>query len=235
MTNVGSGPWREIVVTETALGCTKGYQEGLGMRTRLVMGMVAGTAALSMGGCYFDFDSFDGYDEPPPPSARAGFDGYGGVEQALEVRNGAIAGSMGDVEGFSGGVFLEEGWGYEGYSSVQLQAQDRSAGWATMAQLEVDGGLSGLEEGRVYQFEGYANYDESGIIGGARAHVRVLGCSGPAAGTWEFDTYADDVQVRLTPGSEAGFQRVDYRAHFSGSSSGATTQEVWGSFEVAVQ
>jgi len=185
------------------------------------------SAAATLSGCTFDFDR--GYWEEDVRYAEpVGYDASG----TLEVEAVDLRGDLGTVRGFSGGIWLDEGDGWDGYSQVQIQSQSAGA-WAVFVQVEVDAGFAALEPGQRYRFEGWGDGGYAGA-----PHVRVMGCSGPRPDDWSYDQYADSVDVVVQDSTRPGWIQVEVVAHFESwdeVGSGTTTQDMHTTFEVQVQ
>jgi len=154
--------------------------------------------------------------------------------EPLAVRNSTLAGDMGPVEGFSDGIWLEQGETAHRWAWVEIQSTDRSAGWAAMSRLHIDGGMELLEPGLVRTFEG-GTLGEPGFSedpgGEPTLFEDVVGCSGQTPGEWEWDVPAEQVEIEVDEGSEAGWVEVRFEATFRGFDL-PETQVVTGSFEV---
>ena len=103
--------------------------------------LLALLAALTLGGCYWELDSGGGYYED-----EYVYDyGYDYVyDQELVVSQADIYGDMSYVQGFSGGIYVQEPYAYEGYSQLTIYSESSyGTPWAAMTQIEVDGGLNG--------------------------------------------------------------------------------------------
>src|SRR5690606_32290231 len=124
----------------------------------------------------------------------------------VDIRAESLSGSLGAVRDFEGGIWLESGYDYGGVASLSVESRNRDEGWAVMAALTVEGGLShpDLVPGAVFTFRS-DEYDYG--YGEDRLYVSLLGCSGPADGYWEFDRNADEVTIQVQEGELPG-QRV---------------------------
>ena len=202
--------------------------------TRIVL-----LAVLALSGCYIDFgDGSDGsgpaewrddgrwVEAPPPPDP-----GYAYDPITYEVTGDTLAGSMGNVEGFEGGIFRTAGSGWEGYSSVQIDAANATEAWWVMGRMDIQGGLEheALVPGAHFEFD-----SSSGAYGdGTEVFISMLGCSGPAEGMWEYDQYAEEVEIDVEEGSEPSSLTIRFRAtfqHTDWETGASTPQIVDGSF-----
>lgn len=193
------------------------------------LALVLGVVCLP--GCELALLGALGDDEPDetlaPPYT---YEGQG----AIDIRSARLSGTMGHVDGFEGGIWLEQGFDYGGQSSVEIQSRDASANWAVMTMVTVEGGLAheSLTPGASLSFDG--GYATSG----RPMFISVLGCAGSADGGWDFDSTADHVDVQVRQGSEPGTQVLDYAAtwydptDYSGHRLGRQT--VTGSFEYRI-
>ena len=192
------------------------------------------TALPLAAGCYIDLgEQSSGGDSAGTGAPVFAFDG-GEDGEPLAVRNSTLAGDMGPVRGFADGIWLEHGGQADRWAWVEIQAADRGAGWAAMSRVQVTGGLELLEPGLTRTFEGGA-FAEPGFVeepgGEPTLFVDVVGCSGEMPGEWEFDLPAEQVEVQVDEGSEAGWVEVRFEATFRGFDV-PETQVVTGSFEV---
>lgn len=181
-------------------------------------------AVTTLGGCYFNLDT---------ESSRGGGGAFstdvdewdrsaetGSTAETLSVAEAEMSGDLGEVRDFSGELWLTEAYGGDDYLSVELQAEDRGR-WAAMNRIEIVGTFDELEEGQVYELDDHH--------AGANLQVDVLGCSGTERHFWDYDTYADRVELVVEPGQQEGSKRVSYTAHFDHR---GATQQVAGQFEV---
>jgi hypothetical protein len=139
-----------------------------------------------------------GWDEPYDP-------GY--YEDALELSNPDLAGRMGAYEARDGSeVRVAEAYTWSDYTYVELRSRDSSTG-ATMAGLSVESDLASLEPGQVYETASWER--------GGDGSINMIGCAGPADGSWDFDVPADVVRLEIEelPG---GLRRAHFTAEWSG-------------------
>jgi len=142
----------------------------------------------------------------------------------LEVRNESLTGTLGEVRGFEGNIWMESGYDYGGVASLQVDAKSTEEDWAVMAALTIEGGLDhpDLVPGAVltFRYDDYS-YDYSGES--RHLHASLLGCSGPADGYWEYDVTADEVTIEVQEGSTPESRRIAYTGTWS---DGSTVQGV---------
>src|SRR5688500_11146342 len=117
---------------------------------------------------------------------------------------------MGPVLGFEGGVSETSGSSYDGYSSVNVYAQNTSERWAVMSMISISGGLDhpSLVPGARLTFDS-SSWGYGGD--GTELFFSVVGCSGPEPSVWEFDQPAEEVQVQVEAGAAPGQVDVRYR------------------------
>jgi hypothetical protein len=204
------------------------------MTTVRIVSLVA--AALALSGCYIDLG--DGSERTPedwadtPVFEESAYEDpytYGDLT-TFEIDRTTLRGDMGAVNGFDGGIYEVRGEGYEGYTTVTVHSQSRGA-WAVMGQLNVQGGLENLVPGARLTFDNAA-YGYGGD--GTEMFISMLGCSGPEPSVWEFDQYAERVDVQVGEAVDPGRLEVRFQARFAGYdyTTGAPTapQIVDGSF-----
>jgi hypothetical protein len=158
-------------------------------------------AAAALVGCMDQNTYYDGYaDEGMELIESEDWVDYGN----LDLVDGELRGDIGDVRGLDQEADLRNGYGDEGYASVEVHANNRDG--AAMNLLEVWGGLDQLEPGtqQTYRPED-TDYDSD------RLSVQVIGCSGPDVYDWSYDEPADEVEVVVTE-DEPGVRRVEYTA-----------------------
>lgn len=178
-------------------------------------GLVAAVLACGamVGGCRWlrsreEWESLTGRDD----AAYVGGD--------LVVENGYQEGAMGEVTGHAGSTFVEQGYGYEGYTHVRLESQGR--GWWVMSLIDVHGAtLDDLVPGVVYRSATSGTLDDDAI------DVNVTGCSGPSQGNWTYDTQASRVELEVEDLGE-GLRRVHFRTWYR---NGSGEQLTSGSFD----
>jgi hypothetical protein len=184
------------------------------MRTAILI-----TAALSLGGCSWMYEEDDGGGAALLPG--------GDPAGNLQIENAYLEGDLGDVRGFAGGVWLQEGYSYEGFSGVEIQA--RGGEGAVMTMLSIEGGLDhpDVRPGAVLDFRGFEAYDYD--AGAQRLYVSALGCSGGAPGDWAYDQNADNVRLNVLEGAEPDTLRIEFTASFRHDGG---IQTVYGEFAV---
>lgn len=132
----------------------------------------------------------------PPPD-------YGTVDGRIE--NPWVQGQMNDVGTFAGDAYEVQYSGYEGYSSIRLDAGRRGGddfGWVMISlSTSVEGGFEGdqFEPGDSVNTEVYAT-----------------GCTGPDHGNYVFDGGAENVSIVVEAGPTETSRLFHYRADFSG-------------------
>lgn len=179
----------------------------------LVMGVLASGAML--GGCRW-FRSPGSYGTPSDPYAPT----Y--TESSLVVENGHQEGAMGEIDGYSGSTFVEEGYAYDGYAHVRLESQ--GSGWWVMSLVNINGAtLDQLEPGVTYVTA------TSGVLEEGQPDVSVTGCSGPSQGNYTFDTQASRVEMDVEDNAD-GSRHVTFRAYFPDYATGGE-ELTTGSFD----
>ncbi len=173
-------------------------------------------ATLSTGCFGFDWDSLfeDSYEYDD-----------GDYAGNLQTQRASLSGAIADVS-VSHAATSVDSWGDE-YGSDVTVTVDTGAG-AAMTVVEIDGDPH-LPE--VRPGDRVTVYDSRGGIGAAHdVDVRVLGCSGPEVGYWDYDGYADHVVVHVERYYDnPRIIRYDYTATFSDY---GETSRIDGSFEV---
>lgn len=142
------------------------------------------TAALSIGlsGCLMDFDElFDGFGEEWDEPASSG---------NLNVRQGELRGAIGPVTGLNHSATELDAWSY-GSTSHEVTVTVDTGHSAAMTRVEIDGPID---------YESLPIGQEVLLYDSRHAYrsdvdVRVLGCSGPSVGAWDYDTYSDNTVV----------------------------------------
>ena len=126
---------------------------------------------------------------------------------ALDIRSASLAGDMGEIRGFADDDALHNGYDYGSYASVDIHAEAPNG--AAMAILEIEGGLDNPElvAGAHFEFQSY-EYTASGL------YMYVIGCSGPAEGSWYFDEQGQDLVVDVSQTPE-GTTVLDFGVTFS--------------------
>lgn len=208
-----------------------------------VIGLIGGMTVLNAGcweialaialaegddDAYADPYADDPYADPYyDPYADPAYDPYADPYSSgvLEVRNESLSGTLGEVRGFEGNIWMESGYDYGGVASLQVDAKSTEEDWAVMAALTIEGGLDhpDLVPGAVLTFR-YDDYscDYSGEES-RQLHVSLLGCSGPADAYWEYDVTADEVTIEVQDGSTPESRRIAYTGTWS---DGSTVQGV---------
>lgn len=165
---------------------------------------------------------YDPYDDPyySDPSYDAGtFD-----DGAVDVTATSLGGALGEHR-FDGGIWMQSGYDYGGYASIEVDARDRDEGWSVMALLDVEGGLQhpDLVPGAVLTFRDadYYSGDTS-----SRVFVSLLGCAGPVDGGFDFDRRADEVTIEVLEGSTRDARVLHYTGTWSDGSTLDGTVEV---------
>jgi hypothetical protein len=137
----------------------------------------------------------------------------------LLVENGFQAGTMGDVSNYAGTAFRQDGFSHPGFSEVRLDSSGR--GWWVMSGLRIrNATLDDLVPNVTYR-SATSSVSEGGIDGAAvpeddvedDVEIDVVGCSGPQVDQWNFDNYAEQVEVEVEDVG-GGVRRVFWRAWF---------------------
>lgn len=181
---------------------------------------------LAAGGCNIS--------TTPPEEDFANTEADWAEQAPLDLREGRLAGQMGDVDGLEDGGLTLRGYGEQGGPAV-IELHAATSDGAAMAMLSV-----------------YPSLDHPSLVPGAELHrngagdlyggdleLDVLGCSGLSEGAWEFDEMADEVDVTVTDADGDDCMELTFTATFPGAmtfSEDVTTigqrQTVVGSFEV---
>ena len=196
-----------------------------------VIGLIGGMTVLNAG-CWeiaLAIALAEGDDEPySDPYTDPYSDPYADPYSSgvLEVRNESLTGTLGEVRGFEGNIWMESGYDYGGVASLQVDAKSTEEDWAVMAALTIEGGLDhpDLVPGAVltFRYDDYSYYSDYGAES-PQLHVSLLGCSGPADSYWEYDVTADEVTIEVQEGSTPESRRIAYTGTWS---DGSTVQGV---------
>lgn len=165
------------------------------------------TLGTGLSGCVLDELVGDPYYSDPPVS-----DPYY-AESNIDVKQASLAGDIGRVRNIDGPATYTEAWGDSYWADVNVHSEG-SRGFA-MGIVSFQGGLShaDLVPGATLRFSS-ATYDDPGFDPNA-LFVSVTGCSGPSDGDWQYDAPADDVEVKVTEGTEAGYLHLEVHAHWN--------------------
>ncbi len=174
--------------------------------TKLSLVALLSSVSLTNAGCWQLLALLDRDDEP------ATTDDYGYSSESLEVEAQSLNGDLGAVQDFDGNVYMEEGYEYNDVATMSVYSRNYEQDWNVMTAVTVEGGLDRpeLEPGSTATFQN-SDYTYSTEVDG-QLHVSVLGCSGPAAGGWDFDRTADQVTVTVEEGSDADHRVMHYTA-----------------------
>lgn len=169
------------------------------MRLHAALGIVLGLGLLP--GCYFDFDTWGG-DPGEPMGAGPGY-----AESNLSVADAEMSGDLGNVR-FEGRAEVRSAHEHGGFARIELHNTRRA--WS-MNAISIEG-FDRLQSGEHY-VSGSRAPDEARTT---RPYVEVLGCSGPTDGNFDYDVYAEQVDVWVE--DVDGQRRIDYVATFPATS-----------------
>lgn len=152
------------------------------------------------------------------------------IDAPVDLRGGSLLGDMGRVQGFADEEPMLRGWSSDGYTNIEVHAQAADGSGAAMAILGLSGELAdpSLEPGAHLEFNQF-DYPTTGI------YLSLIGCSGPAEGSWEFDQSATTVVVDVSAGETPDSKVLDFTATFQavdGYDTASSQQTVVGSVEV---
>lgn len=155
-----------------------------------------------------------GGDDPDPEHGDG--DGVFAQTEPLDVTSARLEGDMGSVVGYSADARSIQATG----NTLALQAgggttQAGAASgvveepWAVMMALTVRGAPlddPALEPG--------AHLEPGAVVAGRPVALSVLGCSGPASGTWTFDQTTTNVAIDVEEGTAPDTRRADVSARW---------------------
>ncbi len=161
------------------------------------------TLLLAMVGCAEDTEGIDLWSlggESSPEYWAEGGEFWSAND--LDVRQGALVGSIGHIEGIDDNASILSGWsdGYWTYMEVTVTTSEGAA----MAVLQTPGDLTSLRAGQTYT--GSAGDWEG-------TSVSLLGCAGPEPGYWTYDEPAQEVEVHVMR-SDGGVVALEFEATF---------------------
>jgi len=154
----------------------------------------------SWGDDYYDDDSWDGYDEVH--------------EVDGQISEAWLGGEMRDLGTFEGEVYEAEYVGGYGSSTITLHAGQNGGdefGWAMI-------GLTTYAEGG---FEGDA-FAPGSTVTLEDGQVDAQGCTGPEHGDWDFDGYAEVVEITVEEGPTPSSRLFHFRAVYTQDDGGTT-------------
>lgn len=187
----------------------------LGLSALLLVG-----AIVALSGCLMDWGSWSDVGSSGGSGSYTPDYGYSDPSY-LDIQDGYIAGSLGDVT-FANDAWRTDGTDFGTYTQVEVEAGSSTDGWAAMNIVNIEGGVHNalFVPGAALSFDS-SSY--SGAVG-----VTVVGCSGPSSGTWSYDSPSQQVDVWIDVGSAPNMRRFTYVATFNDGSRMQTTQ---GAFE----
>jgi len=182
---------------------------GLGLSLILTLG-------TGLSGCVLDDLMGDpGYYDPPPTEPY--------YESNIDVKDASMVGEMGSVSDIAGPATYVDSYGDGYWANINVHSEG-TRGFA-MGIVNFEGGLNhaDLVPGATLRYSS-TDYSYDGSYDPSALRVSVTGCSGPSDGDWQFDESADEVEVKVTEGSEPGYLHFEVSAHWNSRNQDATTE-----------